>query len=105
MTDMEDALKHAGYAVVRPATRLANTISSLTYVLIFLVAISTIGIAVAAQGEFAFVVVVYGAMLAISLYVTFGWLEQTLRLLIGIAYNTAEGADLMPTTEDDGSTD
>ncbi|WP_457189274.1 hypothetical protein [Nocardioides sp. P5_E3] len=41
------------------------------------------------------ILVVYGAVSALAAYVIFGWLEQTLELLIGIAFNTAEGAKLI----------
>lgn len=89
-------LGSTGYAVIWPATRVANTISSISLLLIALVVLSSVGIAVSAGGGAALVVLIYAAMVSLLIYVTSGWLEQLLRLLIGIAYNTAEGAGLMP---------
>jgi len=35
-------------------------------------------------------ILVYGAAAALPVYVTMGWLQQTLLMLIGIAKNTAK---------------
>lgn len=91
---------YAGYVDVMPAKRLANAIGTIKAVLIGLVLLVTV-LAAANIGSDVFVLVlVYGVVSAVSIYVTFGWLEQTLRLLVGIAYNTAETADLMAPDED-----
>ena len=86
---------YAGYVDVLPAKRLANTISTVKAVLIGLVVLGTILLVLLMGSDAVVLLVVYGFVSVVSIYVTFGWLEQTLRLLIGIAYNTAESADLM----------
>ena len=91
---------YAGYVDVLPAKRLANTIGTVKVVLIGLVVIgSAITAANVGSDGAGLLVLVYGFVSAVSVYVTFGWLEQTLRVLIGIAYNTAESADLMAPAE------
>jgi hypothetical protein len=96
---------YAGYVDVLPAKRLANAIATVKAVLIGLSVLGTILLTFFMRSEAVVVVIVYGLVSVVLLYVTFGWLEQTLRLLIGIAYNTAESADLMapddPSAEDD----
>lgn len=86
---------YAGYVDVLPAKRLANAIATVKAVLIALAMLGTILLALSMGSDAVVVVIVYGFVSMVSIYVTFGWLEQTLRLLIGIAYNTAETADLM----------
>src|SRR5688572_9508321 len=86
---------YAGYVDVLPAKRLANAIATVKAVLIGLAVLGSILLAMSLGSGAVLVVVIYGFVTVVSIYVTFGWLEQTLRLLIGIAYNTAESADLM----------
>lgn len=86
---------HAGYVDVLPAKRLANSIATVKAVLIALTVLGAILLVVRVESGAWLVVMIYGFVSVVSIYVTFGWLEQTLRLLIGIAYNTAESADLM----------
>jgi hypothetical protein len=86
---------YAGYVDVLPAKRLANAIATVKAVLIGLSVLGTILLTFFMRSEAVVVVIVYGFVSVVLIYVTFGWLEQTLRLLIGIAYNTAESADLM----------
>lgn len=96
---------YAGYVDALPAKRLANSIATVKAVLIGLTLLGTILLALLMGSDAVVVVIVYGFVSVVSIYVTFGWLEQTLRLLIGIAYNTAESADLMapddPSVRDD----
>lgn len=92
--------QYAGYVDTRLAQRLASTINTCKVVMIGLVALGTLAGAVLVQSGIAVVFLLYGAVSAVSIYVTFGCLEHTLRLLIGIAYNTAEGADLISHSED-----
>jgi len=96
---------YAGYVDVLPAKRLANAIASVKAVLIGLTVLGSVLVAMSLGSGAVLVVIIYGFVSVVSIYVTFGWLEQTLRLLIGIAYNTAESADLMtpedPLIEDD----
>ena len=95
---------YAGYVDVLPAKRLANAIATVKAVLIGLSVLGTVLLTFFMRSEAVVVVIVYGFVSVVLIYVTFGWLEQTLRLLIGIAYNTAESADLMapgdPSSED-----
>ena len=86
---------YAGYVDVLPAKRLANTIATVKAVLIGLSLLGTILLILLMGSDAVVVMIVYGFVSVVSIYVVFGWLEQTLRLLIGIAYNTAESADLM----------
>lgn len=90
----------AGYVDTRLAERLATTINACKVVLMVLVALGTLASIALVQSDIGVFVLLYGAVSAVSIYVTFGWLEHTLRLLIGIAYNTAEGADLIPYSEE-----
>lgn len=90
---------YAGYVDVLPAKRLANAISTIKAVLIGLAVLGSILLTLSLGSDAVLVVLIYGVVTVASIYVTFGWLEQTLRLLIGIAYNTAESADLMTTEE------
>lgn len=92
--------QYAGYVDTRLAHRLASTINTCKVILIALIAVGAIGGSVVAPTELAVAFGLYGAVCAVSIYVTFGWLEHTLRLLIGIAFNTAEGADLISHSED-----
>ena len=85
---------YAGYVDVLPAKRLANAIATVKAVLIGLAVVGSVLVGISSGGTLL-VVIIYGVVSVVSIYVTFGWLEQTLRLLIGIAYNTAESADLM----------
>ena len=95
----EKAAPYAGYVDVLPAKRLANAIGTVKAVLMGLTVLGAV--LLLGSSPDAGVVAVLWAVVAIStIYVTFGWLEQTLRLLIGIAYNTAESADLMAVTVD-----
>ena len=86
---------YAGYVDVVPAKRLANAIATVKAVLIGLAVLGSTLLALSLGSGMVLVVIVYGFVSVVSIYVTFGWLEQTLRLLIGIAFNTAESADLM----------
>ena len=86
---------HAGYVDIHSAQRLANTINTIKTVLIALIVIGPLAGAIALGTSTAVVIVLYGAVTAVAVYVLFGWFEHTLRLLIGIAFNTAEGADLI----------
>ena len=77
---------------VLPAKRLANAIATL----ICLAVLGSVLLASSLGSDAVFIVVIYGFVSVVSIYVTFGWLEQTLRLLIRIAFNTAGvPADLM----------
>ena len=86
---------YAGYVDVLPAKRLANAIATIKAVLICLAVLGSVLLASSLGSDAVFIVIIYGFVSVVSIYVTFGWLEQTLRLLIGIAFNTAESADLM----------
>ncbi|GAA5130837.1 hypothetical protein GCM10023339_61950 [Alloalcanivorax gelatiniphagus] len=88
---------YAGYVDVLPAKRLANAIGTVKAVLIGLVVLGSVVVAFGSGvgSDGVVLVLLYGLVTSVSIYVTFGWLEQTLRLLVGIAYNTAESADLM----------
>ncbi len=86
---------YAGYVDVLPAKRLANAIATIKAVLICLAVLGSVLVGLSFGSDAALIVVIYGVVSVVLVYVTFGWLEQTLRLLIGIAYNTAESADLM----------
>lgn len=86
---------YAGYVDVLPAKRLANAIATIKAVLIGLAVLGSILLASSLGSDAVLIVIIYGFVSVVSIYVTFGWLEQTLRLLIGIAFNTAESADLM----------
>lgn len=90
----EKANPYAGYVDVLPAKRLANAIGTVRTVLMALVALGAVFLILNAPG-LELLAVLYALVALGTVYVTFGWLEQTLRLLIGIAYNTAESADLM----------
>jgi hypothetical protein len=108
---MQDATKdirtnlYAGYVDPLPAKRLANLIGTIKAVLIALVALGTlvavVEITSSTYGGSVLLPILSGVVSATTIYVTFGWLEQTLRLLIGIAYNTAESADLVPEPDAD----
>lgn len=87
---------HAGFVDVGPARRLANAIATAKTVLIVIAA----GGAVLGTIGGGAVVLLFGFVAIVSIYVTFGWLEHTLRLLVGIAFNTAEAADLEPGVHD-----
>ncbi len=101
---MSDAYPYAGHVDVVPAARLANTIGTVKLVLVVLVAV--VSVLVAATSYAGLFPLIWGLVVALSIYITFGWLEQTLRLLIGIAYNSAESAGLGPSVplSDDGVT-
>ncbi len=90
---------YAGYVDVLPAKRLANAIGTVKAVLIGLVVVGTLVVAFGSGSNAVILVLLYGLVTSVSIFVTFGWLEQTLRLLVGIAYNTAESADLMTADE------
>lgn len=88
----------AGYCDTKPARRLIKTIALLQGLSLVLIALGTLLAAFAASasgGGFVILVLLYGAIAGVSTFVVFGWLEQTLELLVGIAFNTAEGADMM----------
>ena len=77
----------------RSAQRLAHTIGTLRSVLIVLVITVATAVAVTAPADSLVILsLVYGAAAAICVYVTFGWLEHTLSLLVDIAHNTADRA-------------
>jgi hypothetical protein len=86
-------------ADTRPARRLAGTIGTIRTVLLGLVGLGVLLVSFTAGypvGVRAAVPVligvwIYGVISAATIYVLFGWLEHTLRLLIGIAHNTADG--------------
>lgn len=87
----------------RPARRLAGTIDTVKRLLLALVLLGTglavvAGIGTADEGGLflAFGALLYGLIVAVSIYVTFGWFEHTLRLLVGIAHNTADAAGFTP---------
>jgi hypothetical protein len=87
----------AGYCDTRTAQRLTNTIFSIRIVLTSLIVLMSARaayIAYEAESSLLLLVIGVGAMMALSVYVTFGWLEQTLVLLIGIAHNTAQEANV-----------
>jgi hypothetical protein len=87
----------------RPARRLAGTIASVKTLLLFLVGLGILivvgaGLWTADDGGLVLALggLLYGLISAVSIYVTFGWLEHTLRLLVGIAHNTADAAGFEP---------
>lgn len=96
----EKANPYAGYVDVLPAKRLANTIGTVKVVLMVLAALGPVALLFASP-ELAVLAILYGLVAVGIIYVTFGWLEHTLRLLVGIAYNTAESADLMAVVDED----
>jgi hypothetical protein len=91
--------QRAGHCDTRRAQRLTTTILVVRFVLTALIALLVtllIIFSVAVDREFSPVNVLQifgGAIIALTVYVTFGWLEQTLVLLIGIAFNTAEASN------------
>jgi hypothetical protein len=93
----------AGFVDTRPARRLANNIESLKSLLLILTALATIGGMIGVGGDapgLAIIFAIYGVISGVSIYVFFGWLENTLRLLTGIAYNTAFSAGVMAGPKD-----
>ena len=91
----------AGYVDTQPVRRLANTIETLRGLLLLLTALGTVGWMIASGNCWlAVMFLLYGVISGVTIYVFFGWLEQTLRLLTGIAYNTAFSADLMTDPQD-----
>lgn len=86
----------------RPARRLAGTIGTVKTVLLVLVGLGVLLLSVTvaypagarAAGPVLVVVWAHGVISAATIYVLFGWFEQTLRLLIGIAHNTADSPGL-----------
>lgn len=91
---------NAGFVDVGPARRLASAIDTIRVLLMILAGVGTLAGVANADGAFAAIVLIYGLVAVVSIYVTFGWLESTLRLLVGIAYNTAEAANLEPGGKD-----
>lgn len=87
----------AGYVDVLPAERLANLIATARTALVVLVLVVGIVLGVT-SGASLWPPVLVGLAAALTIHVTFGWLEQTLRLLVGIARNTAEAAGVGPST-------
>ncbi|MBC2934355.1 hypothetical protein [Nocardioides sp. zg-1228] len=82
---------YAGHAYVLPAKRLANAIGTAK---ILFIAMAVLGAVLNLGSDAAPVLVLWAFVAVVSIYVTFGWLEETLRLLVGIAHNTAGTAAL-----------
>lgn len=97
---MSDAYPPAGHTDVQAAAKLANLIATARVAMVMLVLVA--GVVLGAMAS-DLLVVVGGLVVAVALHVNFGWLEQVLRLLIGIAYNTAEAAGIGPRTSADES--
>ena len=79
----------------RPARRLADTIEMLKRLLLALVVVGVgLGVVAGLNGGVLVMLVsaLYGLVAAATIYVMFGRFEHTLRLLIGIAHNTADAA-------------
>lgn len=80
------------------ATRLVYVIGLLKWVALIVIALGVLGATALslAGGDSSFgpalsvLVLVYGVVAALVVYVAMGWLQQTLLMLIGIAKNTAK---------------
>lgn len=90
--------KAGGSVNTGAATRLVYVIGTLRWIALIVIAVGVAGailMAFAGGGveigsAFSLLALVYGAVAAIAVYVTMGWLQQTLLMLIGIAKNTAK---------------
>lgn len=81
------------YESTAQADRLVGTISAIRTLLLILVALATVvgavgGLAADAPG-LMIVALIYGVISGLTIYVMFGWFEQTLAMLAGIFRNTA----------------
>lgn len=91
--------KSGGSVHTGGATRLVYIIGLLKWFALGAIALGVLGATVlsfAGGGDhlgpaISLVVWVYGIVAAIGVYVTMGWLQQTLLMLVGIAKNTAAG--------------
>ena len=86
----------SGNVDTRAARRLADTIGMMKVVLISLIVVVT---ALGAMADSGFVTIMFllcGTVAAVFVYAVFGFLEQALLLLSGIADNTADRAHLLP---------
>ncbi|RYU14816.1 hypothetical protein [Nocardioides iriomotensis] len=89
--------KSGGAVSTGAATRLVYVIGLLKWIALAVIAVGVLGataLSLAGQNPFgdaiSLIISVYGVVAAISVYVTMGWLQQTLLMLIGIAKNTAK---------------
>jgi hypothetical protein len=92
--------KAGGSVSTGGATRLVYVIGLLKWTALIVIALGVVGVtalalaggdADAAYGPaVSLLVLVYGTVAALAVYVTMGWLQQTLLMLIGIAKNTAK---------------
>jgi hypothetical protein len=90
--------KAGGSVSTGGATRLVYVIGMLKWIAMVVIALGVAGAAALALagGDSSFgpalslLVLVYGVVAALAVYVTMGWLQQTLLMLIGIAKNTAK---------------
>lgn len=89
--------RSAGSVSTGGATRLIYVIGLLKWFALGFIALGVIGAtALGFTGggnqlgpAISLVVWVYGILAAVAVYVTMGWLQQTLLMLVGIARNTA----------------
>ena len=88
--------KSAGSVGTGGATRLVYTIGIIKWVMLAVIVVGVLGGTMLSLvgdnpfgGALSLFVWVYGAVAALSIYVTMGWLQQTLLMLVEIAKNTA----------------
>ncbi len=91
---------NAGLVDVGLARRLANAIGTAKVVLMVICGLAVLAAMLSSPTEAAIVFAVWGVVSIVSIYVLFGWFEYTLRLLAGIAVNTAGAATLEPGVRD-----
>ncbi len=90
-------VKSGGSVSTSGATRLVYVIGLLKWLALAVIAIGVLGattLSLAGAGNelgpaISLLVWVYGIISAVAVYVTMGWLQQTLLMLVGIAKNTA----------------
>ena len=90
--------KSGGSVSTGGATRLVYVIGLLKWFALAVIALGVVGasaLAFAGGGDqlgpaISLAVWIYGIVGAIGVYVTMGWLQQTLLMLVGIAKNTAQ---------------
>jgi hypothetical protein len=92
--------EHPGLVDVAMARRLAHAIGTAKAVLMAITGVAVLAAMLSSSSAAAIAFAVCGVASIVSIYVLFGWFEYTLRLLVGIAINTAGAATLDPGVRD-----